>query len=797
MGGTTPSKARRKRDLEERSTPSSPPSPAWRSEGAVLALGQVGGSRPDIPVRRNSARLSPPPLAMTLLLGWLLACGQARGAAASGAPPANAPPAPALPGFEIRHYEIRGDTLPVSDALASSLARHTGSRVSVAEIVNAAAALQREYGLQGRSNVCVSVAEAAITNCIATLHVFRGGAPLILVSGKRYASPALTADSGASPLVAAATNTPAPVRRLDIRAYEVTGDTLLTMDALRAVLVKNTGTNLTLTNILTARSDLQAEYLKRGFTTVRVTLPPQQVTNGIVKVQVFEGRLAEIEVTHNRYFSSNNVRRALPSLQTNTILVSPVFQAELDRANANQDRQIWPEIEPGPTEGTSLLNLVVKDRLPLHGKIDFNNQNSPGTPDLRVNSSLAYQNLWQLEHSVGVQYGFSPETYKTGDSWNFYDRPLVANYGAFYRLPLGPFNSLGEEVAKNRANFGYDEASRKFNLPAPSGRPELNFFASRSSIDTSLMTLFNGNIYNTNGNSLDRRDVQRDLTTTTDLGARLTLPLPRSPSFESGISGGLDYKTFSLTSAKTNFFTLTSIVVDTLSGSTTPVTNINRSTDVSPVPTTSRSLDYLPLSLHYDASLRDSRGVTGLGLGLGVNAWYSGSAANLRNVTGSQQSSGHWVILNPSLYREFNEATNWSVSARADGQWTSEPLMSNEQFGLGGLNGVRGYHEGEVFGDTGWRLTLEQKTPPCVVGPVYGNSPLRIRGALFMDYGEVYLMDPQGRQDRTELWGAGFGAVATVGPRWEARMFFSWPLLSAGTTSAMTPRFDFSLSAQF
>ena len=529
--------------------------------------------------------------------------------------------------------------------------------------------------------------------------------------------------------------------------------------------------------------------------------------------------MTEINVTHNRYFSSNNVMSALPSLHTNTILIRPIFQAELDRANANQDRQISPVIEPGPTEGTSILDLEVKDRLPLHGKIEFNDQSSPGTPDLRVNSTLAYQNLWQLDHSVGVQYSFSPEVYKSGnrlnfyeprpsssstsepqfykagETWNFYDQPLVANYSAFYRLPLGQFDSVGDQVAKGQNNFGYDEGSRKFNLPAASGRPELNFFASRSSIDTGLMTLLSGNVYNTNGNSLDRTAVQRDLTATTDLGTRVTVPFKPSATLESAFSGGFDFKTYSLSSTKTNIFKLTSIVQNLPNHQPPYSTNI--SYDYSPVSSTTRSLEYLPLSLRYDASLRDARGVTGFGLGMSFNEWHSGSSSNLQNVSGSAKSKGNWVILTPSMYRDFVEYTNWVISARADGQWASEPLISNEQFGVGGLNGVRGYHEGEVFGDTGWRLTLEQKTPSCSIGTVYGTNPLRIRGSLFMDYGEVYLLDPQGRQDRTQLWGTGFGAVATVGPCWEAKMLFSWPLLNAGTTSAMSPRFDFSLSAQF
>ncbi len=506
-------------------------------EKVLAASNQVANTR-HLLVPRSALALG------ALALGWLLCLGQIRAAIApdspgAGAPPrapaasatrpANAAPAPAFPCFEVRRYQVRGDTLPSTDSLMKILANYTGTNVSLAGIVNAASALQAEYRNQGRTNASVSIASEAITNGLVTLHVFRGGVPLILVSGKPYSSSPPAAVAAANALAS-----PKPPPTANVRAYEITGDTLLTTEILMAVLAKHTGTNLTMTNIIQAASDLQMEYRDRGFPTVKVSLPAQQITNGIVKIRVFQGRLSEIDVTHNRYFSSNNVMRALPSLRTNTILVGPVFQAELDRANANPDRQIRPLIDAGPVEGTSLLTLSVQDRLPLHGKIELNNQNSPGTPDLRLNTSAACQNLWQLEHSLGLQYSFSPEAYKAGDSWNFYDKPVVANYGGFYRLPLGQFNAINDEVARSSGSFGYDEASRKFRLPAPAGRPELNFFASRSSINTGLMTLFSGNLYNTNGNSLDRKDVQRDLTTTTDLGTRLTVPLQPTATFQPG-----------------------------------------------------------------------------------------------------------------------------------------------------------------------------------------------------------------------------------------------------------------------
>ncbi len=101
-------------------------------------------------------------------------------------------------------------------------------------------------------------------------------------------------------------------------------------------------------------------YRERGFVTVSVGLPQQKLTNATVKVKVTEGRLAAINVTGNHHFSEENVRRALPSLHTNMLLNSHVFQRELDTANVNRDRQIYPVIGPGPEPDTSALTLKVK-----------------------------------------------------------------------------------------------------------------------------------------------------------------------------------------------------------------------------------------------------------------------------------------------------------------------------------------------------------------------------------------------------------------------------------------------------
>lgn len=71
----------------------------------------------------------------------------------------------------------------------------------------------------------------------------------------------------------------------------------------------------------------------------------------------------------------------------------------------------------------------------------------------------------------------------------------------------------------------------------------------------------------------------------------------------------------------------------------------------------------------------------------------------------------------------------WAVRAVADGQLGNEPLIPGEQFGLGGINSVRGFEEREVTGDNGFRLSFELWGPPIrgvrLLGFVEGGHAVR------------------------------------------------------------------------
>jgi hemolysin activation/secretion protein len=217
------------------------------------------------------------------------------------------------------------------------------------------------------------------------------------------------------------------------------------------------------------------------------------------------------------------------------------------------------------------------------------------------------------------------------------------------------------------------------------------------------------------------------------------------------------------------------------------------------VPTSKQSLFYIPLTLHWDADRADPSGFTAMAFNYSPDLGFSGDPENVESIASSRKADGFWHIVTGNLSREQNLPGNWKLALRADGQWASQPLIANEQFGAGGVAGVRGYREGEVFGDSGWRVTSEVKLPGYRVGYAGQGTgrPLIVRASFFMDYADTYLNDPQGRRPDTPLWGTGFAGAASLGPHFNGMLMLAWPLLNTPSTEAYHVRVAFALSAQF
>ena len=536
------------------------------------------------------------------------------------------------------------------------------------------------------------------------------------------------------------------------------------------------GTNVTFADIREALGELQMAYRERGFVTVAVGLPPQKLTNDTVQIKVTEGRLTAINVKGNQHFSTQNVLRALPSLHTNMLLNSHVFQRELDLANANRDRQIYPVIGPGVEPGTSELTLKVKDRFPVHGRVELNNSGTPGTPDNRISFNAQYGNLWQLEHQLGIQYGFSPLDYSGTKNFNFspLDDPTIANYSAYYRMPLGRIQSLQQQIDGSNGRFGYNEVTHQFQMPAPSGRPELTIFASRSRSDTGVQLGARNTVVSTPLLTIVSQDSGQNITLNEGLGGKVSIPLPPWKKLNASFSLGLDFKRYQQVSFNSNSFFATTYITNS-DGTVNPIS----STVTSPQPPRSSSLDYFPMNVGFNGSVADAWGTTFFNAQAN---WNLATVGKISNVAYTTNAPDNYLTVQAGLSREQRLYKDWTLLLRADGQWARDPIFSNEQFGMGGTAGVRGYPDGAAYGDSGWRVLVEPRSPLLSIGGIdagYGEIPVWLRASVFLDYGELYMVGklPPGFASSSRYCGTGCALTANIGSHIDARVTVAFPLI--------------------
>lgn len=160
-------------------------------------------------------------------------------------------------------------------------------------------------------------------------------------------------------------------------------------------------------------------------------------------------------------------------------------------------------------------------------------------------------------------------------------------------------------------------------------------------------------------------------------------------------------------------------------------------------------------STPFSISYRGNINLASLYLGHSVTWAKNLSIGSLNDDTAYSESrfnaQDDWDKLNYNVFANLSHK-GWLYRATLKGQYSSEPLISGEQFGLGGVYSVRGYEEREVSSDIGNMLSIEAYTP------AWHNAKL----LAFYDYGQGRSHDAL--PDTQNNWHL---ASVGVGLRWQ------------------------------
>ena len=169
---------------------------------------------------------------------------------------------------------------------------------------------------------------------------------------------------------------------------------------------------------------------------------------------------------------------------------------------------------------------------------------------------------------------------------------------------------------------------------------------------------------------------------------------------------------------------------------------------------------YTAFSLAYEGSLNLQASQTQMNVGVNFAPRGLGNTEEeFRNKRSFAKPN--YAFLRGDLKHTQKLPLNWALQAKLSGQLANDPLISTEQFTVGGLESVRGYVESQLLGDNGLFASLELRTPPLVkymTNNAFKNYIKEIYAFSFIDAGHVSTLKPLPGQDKnSEIASTGLG----------------------------------------
>jgi hemolysin activation/secretion protein len=202
-------------------------------------------------------------------------------------------------------------------------------------------------------------------------------------------------------------------------------------------------------------------------------------------------------------------------------------------------------------------------------------------------------------------------------------------------------------------------------------------------------------------------------------------------------------------------------------------------------------INYMPFTMGWDATVMGDTSTTKNSVSFNFHApGLGGSEQEFADKRFKGKVSYSYLRGNASHKHTLGSGAN--LAARASWQLADQPLISNEQFAIGGVDTVRGYYESAATGETGLAFSLEASTPSFA--KYLSDSVNDARLLVFVDRGTVSVLEPITATDHFTLSSVGVGLRVTGPAGLSLTLDWAQALEAIGATRQGDGRLHFKLA---
>lgn len=197
-------------------------------------------------------------------------------------------------------------------------------------------------------------------------------------------------------------------------------------------------------------------YRERGFILATAFVPEQEVADGVIRLNVLEGRLGEVEVSNELIFSPETIKAAFAN-ELGEPVTEERIEGALRRINDLPGVRVRGSFSPGENVGETRLTLGVLDEQAWSSSVLIDNHGSETTGEIRMYGTTEWNNLFNKGHRLvaGVLRSEGPDSSLYGQLE--YELPFTADHRGTVKMTL------------NRNEFS---VSRLANLPVIVGETD-------------------------------------------------------------------------------------------------------------------------------------------------------------------------------------------------------------------------------------------------------------------------------------------------------------------------------------
>ena len=224
-----------------------------------------------------------------------------------------------------------------------------------------------------------------------------------------------------------------PDRSVYIRQIAVTGSTAFSPEEISEITSGYENRRLTMVDIESLRRELTLLYVNQGYINSGAVLPDQEVTNGLLSLQIVEGKIAKIEITGNKWFKNEYLSDRLALDAGTPVNIIPLQNRLQLLQQDNRIRLLHAELLPGDNPGQAELQVDVEENSPISTWVALNNYQSPSVGAERGLFNLTDQNLTGIGDIFSFTYGYSSGISPILDIWyavpvSVQDTTLIMRY---------------------------------------------------------------------------------------------------------------------------------------------------------------------------------------------------------------------------------------------------------------------------------------------------------------------------------------------------------------------------------